>query len=45
VPVQVHAQLESNSGNPRVGSGAGTVAGVPMGPILEAVAAAVIAQL
>jgi hypothetical protein len=45
VPVQVHAQLESNGGNPRVVSGAGTVAGVPMGPVLEAVAAAVIAQL
>jgi hypothetical protein len=45
VPVEVHAQLESQSGNPRVVSGAGTVAGVPMGPVLEAVAAAVIAQL
>jgi hypothetical protein len=45
VPVEVHAQLESQGGNPRVVSGAGTVAGVPMGPVLEAVAAAVIAQL
>ena len=45
VPVRVDAQLVSESGNPRVVSGAGTVAGVPLGPILEAVAAAVIAQL
>jgi hypothetical protein len=45
VPVDLHAQLESNGGNPRVVSGAGSVAGLPMGPVLEAVAAAVIAQL
>jgi hypothetical protein len=45
VPVQVEAQLASEGGTPRVVSGAGTVAGVPLGPILEAVAAAVIAQL
>jgi hypothetical protein len=45
VPVHVNAQLVSEGGNPRVVSGAGTVAGVPLGPILEAVAAAVIAQL
>jgi hypothetical protein len=45
VPVEVQAQLESQGGNPRVVSGAGTVAGIPMGPVLEAVAAAVIAQL
>jgi hypothetical protein len=45
VPVAVHVQLASNDGNPRVVSGAGTIAGVPMGPVLEAVAAAVIAQL
>jgi hypothetical protein len=45
VPVEVHAQLESQGGNPHLVSGAGTVAGVPIGPVLEAVAAAVIAQL
>ncbi|HEX6461408.1 MAG TPA: hypothetical protein VF032_21005 [Thermoleophilaceae bacterium] len=45
VPVSVRAHLVSESGNPRVVSGAGTVAGIPMGPVLEAVAAAVIAQL
>jgi hypothetical protein len=45
VPVRVDAQLVSEGGNPRVVSGAGTVAGVPLGPILEAVAAAVIARL
>jgi hypothetical protein len=45
VPVVVHAQLRSDGGNPRVVSGAGTIAGVPMGPVLEAVTAAVIAQL
>ncbi|HEY7632359.1 MAG TPA: hypothetical protein VH817_16760 [Thermoleophilaceae bacterium] len=45
VPVRVTAQLESNNGNPRVVSGAGTVGGVPMGPVLEAVVAAVVARL
>jgi hypothetical protein len=45
VPVAVQAQLVSDGGNPRVVSGAGTVAGIPMGPVLEAVAAAVIARL
>ena len=45
VPVVVHAQLASDGGNPRVVNGAGTVAGLPMGPVLEAVTAAVIAQL
>jgi hypothetical protein len=45
VPVAVHAQLASDNGNPRVVSGGGAVAGVQLGPVLEAVAAAVIAQL
>jgi hypothetical protein len=45
VPVSVDVQLASNNGNPRVVSGAGTVAGVPMGPVLEAVVAAVVARL
>jgi hypothetical protein len=45
VPVVVRAQLESKGGNPRVVGGAGTVAGVPMGPVLDAVAAAIVARL
>jgi hypothetical protein len=45
VPVAVDVQLASDSGTPRVISGAGTVAGVPMGPVLEAVVAAVVARL
>ncbi|HKN95284.1 MAG TPA: hypothetical protein VJU60_13195 [Thermoleophilaceae bacterium] len=45
VPVAVDAQLVSEGGNPRVVSGAGTVAGIPMGPVLEAVTAAVIARM
>jgi hypothetical protein len=45
VPVAVDVRLESNGGSPRVVSGAGTVAGVPMGPVLEAVVAAVVARL
>jgi hypothetical protein len=45
VPVRVMAQLDSNDGNPRVVSGAGTVGGVPMGPVLEAVVAAIVARL
>jgi len=45
VPVHVQAQLASNGGNPRVLSGAGSVAGVPLGPLVEAVAAAVIARI
>jgi hypothetical protein len=45
VPVAVDVRLESNGGTPRVVSGAGTVAGVPMGPVLEAVVAAVVARL
>jgi len=45
VPVTVDVRLESDNGTPRVTSGAGTVAGVPMGPVLEAVVAAVVARL
>jgi hypothetical protein len=45
VPVAVDVRLASDGGNPRVVSGAGTVAGVPMGPVLEAVVAAVVARL
>jgi hypothetical protein len=45
VPVSVDVRLQSDNGNPRVVSGAGTVAGVPMGPVLEAVVAAVVARL
>lgn len=45
VPVRVSAQVESNDGSPRVLSGAGTVGGVPMGPVLEAVVAAIVARL
>jgi LmeA-like phospholipid-binding len=45
VPVNVEARLETDHGSARVVSGAGSVAGVPMGPILEAVAAAVVARL
>lgn len=45
VPVVVNVRLESDSGEPRVVSGAGTVAGVPMGPVLEAVVAGVVARL
>jgi hypothetical protein len=45
VPVVVRARLESDGGNPRVLSGAGSVDGVPMGPLLEAVAAAIVARL
>ncbi len=45
VPVEVQAQLESDGGNPRVVSGAGSVAGVPLGPLVEALAAAVIARI
>ncbi len=45
LPVAVDVRLQSDGGNPRVVSGAGTVAGVPMGPVLEAVVAAVVARL
>lgn len=45
VPVDVRARLQSDGGNPRVVSGAGSVAGVPLGPLVEAVAAAVIARI
>ncbi|HEY1596273.1 MAG TPA: hypothetical protein VGF74_12810 [Thermoleophilaceae bacterium] len=45
VPVAVEVQMVSNDGAPRVVSGAGTVAGVPMGPVLEAVVAAIVARL
>ncbi|HET8673975.1 MAG TPA: hypothetical protein VFL87_10090 [Thermoleophilaceae bacterium] len=45
VPVDVQAQVQSDGGNPRVVSGAGSVAGVPLGPLVEAVAAAVIARI
>jgi hypothetical protein len=45
VPVAVQAQLVSEDGNPRVVGGVGTVAGIPMGPVLEAVTAAIIARL
>lgn len=45
VPVSVQAQLQSNGGNPQLLSGAGSVAGVPVGPLVVAVAAAVVARL
>jgi len=45
VPVDVRAQLQSEGGNPRVVSGASSVAGVPLGSLVEAVAAAVIARI
>lgn len=45
VPVVVNVRLESDNGNPHVLGGAGTVGGVPMGPVLEAVVAAVVARL
>ena len=45
VPVQVSAQVESNGGDPRVVSGAGSVAGVPMGPLLEVIVAGVVGRL
>ena len=45
VPVDVSAQLESRGGTAHVVSGAGTVAGIPMGPLLEVVAATIVAQL
>jgi hypothetical protein len=45
VPVTVRAMVESDGGDPRVVSGAGTVAGIPMGQLLEAVTAAIIARL
>jgi hypothetical protein len=44
VPVAVRAVLRSDGGDPEVVSGAGSVAGVPMGPLLEAVTAAIIAR-
>jgi hypothetical protein len=45
VPVTVNVRMASDSGEPRVLGGAGTVGGVPMGPVLEAVVAAVVARL
>jgi hypothetical protein len=44
VPVALNAQIESVNGTPRVVSGAGTVAGLPMGPVLEAVVAAIVSR-
>jgi len=41
----VRARVESQDGTPVVQSGAGTVAGVPMGPLLEAVTTAIVARL
>jgi hypothetical protein len=45
VPVDMSAQVQSEDGRPRVVSGGGTVAGLPMGPLLEVVAVAIVAQL
>jgi hypothetical protein len=45
LPVNVSAALESRGGTPRVQSGTGTVAGVPLGPVLEVFAAAIVARL
>jgi hypothetical protein len=45
VPVSVNATVQSRGGNPVVQSGGGTVAGVPVGPLLEALAVAVVARL
>jgi hypothetical protein len=44
VPVALNAQIESVNGTPRVVSGTGTVAGLPMGPVLEAVVAAIVSR-
>jgi hypothetical protein len=45
VPVSVNATVQSRGGNPVVQSGGGTLAGVPVGPLLEALAVAVVARL
>jgi len=45
IPVQLDAGIESNDGRPRLVTGGGSVAGVSTGPLAEALAAAVIAEL
>ena len=45
IPVQLSVDLASDDGRPRVLSGAGTIAGIPAGPLGELMAAAVAAEL
>jgi len=45
VPVTLDARLESRDGRPKVTSGGGEVSGVPLGPIAEALVAAVAGRL
>jgi hypothetical protein len=41
IPVRVEATIESDDGRPRVASVTGSIAGLPAGPLLEAIAEAV----
>ncbi|MEA2347342.1 MAG: hypothetical protein QOG62_1129 [Thermoleophilaceae bacterium] len=45
VPVEVDATIESDGGNLRLVSGAGTVAGIPAGPIVASITAAVVSRI
>ena len=45
VPVEVNATIESDEGNLRLVSGAGTVAGIPAGPIVASITAAIISRI
>ncbi len=45
VPVQVNATIESDDGALRLISGAGTVAGIPAGPIVASITAAIVSRI
>jgi hypothetical protein len=45
IPIELAGELESDGGQPRLISGAGEVAGIRTGPLVEILAAAVITQL
>jgi hypothetical protein len=45
LPVSVRAKLRSDGGVTRVVSGGGSVAGIPMGPVLVALTAGIVARL
>lgn len=45
IPIEVDLKLSSSGGRPEVESSAGTIAGIPLGPVAEIVAQAIVEQL
>lgn len=45
LPLELDVEIESRDGRPRIVSGAGSVAGLPAGPLAEAIAGAIVARL